>query len=243
MHRAVVPLPLCPLAPSHLGDRCPALPIHPLGTRGRNLTPLQLNGQAGYSDVLLEPADISNAKVTQRWPPGLALATPNLAQVATRGADGKSFQGQLLCRGEGAGAGEKQRPLGLRGVGSAWLRGAGDDSWTRLCFLPLAPSESPTGLDRVELVAFLLFTDARPPNKAGHTLYFEPQRPREAGAPGLTSAGCSPGSRATAGATAGDTAPERGRTPPPSCAPTTSSSAAGKPGLALGTGQQETFFM
>lgn len=239
LHRAVVPLPLCPLAPSHLGDRCPALPIHPLATRGRNLTPLQLNGQAGYSDVLLEPADISNAKVTQRWPPGLALATPNLAQVATRGADGKSFQGQLLCRGEGAGAGEKQRPLGLRGVGSAWLRGTGNDSWTRLCFLPLAPSESPTGLDRVELVAFLLFTDARPPNKAGHTLYFEPQRPREAGAPGLTSAGCSPGSRATAG----NTAPERGRTPPPSCAPTTSSSAAGKPGLALGTGQQETFFM
>lgn len=227
-------MPLCPLAPSHLGDRCPALPIHPLGTRRRNLTPLQLNGQAGYSDVLLEPADISNAKVTQRWPPGLALATPNLAQVATRGADGKSFQGQLLCRGEGAGAGEKQRPLG-----SAWLRGTGNDSWTRLCFLPLAPSESPTGLDRVELVAFLLFTDARPPNKAGHTLYFEPQRPREAGAPGLTSAGCSPGSRATAG----DTAPEPGRTPPPSCAPTTSSSAAGKPGLALGTGQQETFFM
>lgn len=168
LHRAVVPLPLCPLVPSHLGDRCPALPIHPLATRGRNLTPLQLNGQAGYSDVLLEPADISNAKVTQRWPPGLALATPNLAQVATRGADGKSFQGQLLCRGEGAGAGEKQRPLGLRGVGSAWLRGTGNDSWTRLCFLPLAPSESPTGLDRVELVAFLLFTDARPPNKAGH---------------------------------------------------------------------------
>lgn len=234
MHRAVVPLPLCPLAPSHLGDRCPALPIHPLGTRGRNVTPLQLNGQAGYSDVLLEPADISNTKVTQRWPPGLALATPNLAQVATRGADGKSFQGQLLCRGEGAGAGEKQRPLG-----SAWLRGTGNDSWTRLCFLPLAPSESPTGLGRVELVAFLLFTDARPPNKAGHTLFFEPQRPREAGGPGLTSAGCSPGSRATAG----DTAPECGRTPPPSCAPTTSSSAAGKPGLALGTGQQETFFM
>lgn len=200
MHRAVVPLPLCPLAPSHLGDRCPALPIHPLATRGRNLTPLQLNGQAGYSDVLLEPADISNAKVTQRWPPGLALATLNLAQVATRGADGKSFQGQLLCRGEGAGAGEKQRPLG-----SAWLRGAGNDSWTRLCFLPLAPSESPTGLDRVELVAFLLFTDARPPNKAGHGRLEGWVLLAPAAAQGA-------GPRATAG----DTAPERGRTPLPS---------------------------
>lgn len=218
-------MPLCPLVPSHLGDRCPALPIHPLGTRGRNLTPLQLNGQAGYSDVLLEPADISNAKVTQRWPPGLALATPNLAQVATRGADGKSFQGQLLCRGEGAGAGERQRPLG-----SAWLRGTGNDSWTRLCFLPLAPSESPTGLDRVELVAFLLFTDARPPNKAGHG--------RLEGWVLLA-----PAAAQGAGPRRATQPPERGRTPPPSCAPTTSSSAAGKPGLALGTGQQETFFM
>lgn len=36
------------------------------------------------------------------------------------------------------------------------------DRWTRSYFLPFAPSERRTGLDRAELVAFLLFTDAHP---------------------------------------------------------------------------------
>lgn len=229
------------LAPSHLGNRCPTLPIHPLVTRGLNLTPLQLNGQVGYSDVPLEPADILSAKVMQRWPPGLALQPPNLTQVATGGADGKSFQGQLLSRGKEAGAGEKQRPLGLRGVGSAWLRGwamTAGDRWTRSYFLSLAPSESPAGLDLAELVAFCSSQMHAPPTKAGRTLRFEPQRPR-----GMLEVRVLL-TRATAqgaGATVCDTVSAEGNSAPSPGLPT-SSSAPGNPGAGLGNGSARGIF-